>query len=300
MSGCCSPSAGDREGRTGGREPEPVVVRRPGGPSALLDLPGATALVGSDDPDHPEEWPVREVVLAPYRIAGCTVTNAEFAGFVSATGHRTEAEAFGWSFVFGGLLPDDFPPTRGVAAAPWWREVHGADWAHPEGPQSGVDDRGDHPVVHVSRRDAEAYAAWAGGRLPTEDEWEHAARGGLVGQPFPWGEELEPGGEHRMNVWQGTFPTHDTAEDGWRGTAPVRAYPPNALGLHATTGNVWEWCAGPWAPGDAGGVSRGGSYLCHASYCRRYRVSARQSHTPDSTAGNLGFRIAADRPDLPA
>ncbi|SEC71592.1 Formylglycine-generating enzyme, required for sulfatase activity, contains SUMF1/FGE domain [Nocardioides exalbidus] len=277
--------------------PDPVVVRRPGGlggPGGLVSLPGGSTLVGSDDPDHPEEWPVREVVLAAYRIASTTVTNAEFADFVAATGHRTEAETFGWSFVFGGLLPDDFPPTRGVAAAPWWREVHGADWAHPEGPRSSVDDRRDHPVVHVSRRDAEAYAAWAGGRLPTEAEWEHGARGGLVGQPFPWGDELEPGGEHRMNVWQGTFPTDDTAEDGWRGTAPVRAYPPNALGLHATTGNVWEWCAGQWSPTDAGGVSRGGSYLCHASYCRRYRVSARQSHSPDSTAGNLGFRIAAD------
>ena len=240
---------------------------------------------------------MREVVLAPYRIGSCTVTNAEFALFVAATGHRTEAESFGWSFVFGGLLPDDFPPTRGVAAAPWWREVHGADWAHPEGPQSGVDDRADHPVVHVSRRDAEAYAAWAGGRLPTEAEWEHGARGGLVGQPFPWGAELEPGGEHRMNVWQGTFPSQDTGEDGWRGTSPVRAHPPNGLGLHATTGNVWEWCAGRWsseAPGDLDGVSRGGSYLCHASYCRRYRVSARQAHTPDSTSGNLGFRLAAD------
>ena len=131
----------------------------------------------------------------------------EFAAFVDATGHRTDAEHFGWSFVFAGFLPDDFPPTRGVAAAPWWREVHGADWAHPEGPHSGVGDRPDHPVVHVSRRDAEAYAAWWGGRLPSEAEWEHAARGGLVGAPFPWGSDLEPGGEHRMNVWQGVFPT---------------------------------------------------------------------------------------------
>jgi formylglycine-generating enzyme required for sulfatase activity len=262
----------------------------------LIPLDGGPVLIGSDDPEHPEEWPVREVTVAPFAIAPCAVTNAEFAAFVEATGHRTDAEAYGWSFVFAGLLPDDFPPTRGVAAAPWWREVHGADWAHPEGPHSSVAARPDHPVVHVSRRDAEAYAAWSGGRLPTEAEWEYAARGGLVGQPFPWGSELEPGGEHRMNVWQGTFPEEDSGADGWRGTCPVDAFPANAHGLHNTTGNVWEWCAGPWSDADplhaADAVSRGGSYLCHASYCRRYRVSARQPHSADSTAGNLGFRVA--------
>jgi formylglycine-generating enzyme required for sulfatase activity len=261
------------------------------GPAGLVDLvalEGGTTLAGSEDPDHPEEWPVREVVLAPFRIARCTVTNAEFAEFVAATGHLTDAETYGWSFVFAGFLPDDFAPTRGVAQAPWWREVPGADWAHPEGPHSGVADRTDHPVVHVSRSDAEAYAAWRGARLPTEEEWEHAARGGLTGAPFPWGHELEPGGEHRMNVWQGSFPSENTADDGWRGTCPVAAFPANGYGLHNTTGNVWEWVAGPES------LSRGGSYLCHASSCRRYRVSARQLQSPDSSAGNLGFRLAAD------
>ena len=236
---------------------------------------------------------MREVELAPYGIAACAVTNAEFADFVAATGHVTDAERFGSSFVFGGLLPDDFPPTRGVAGAPWWREVLGATWAHPVGPQSDDSGLEDHPVVHVSRVDAEAYAAWRGVRLPTEAEWEHAARGGLVGQPFPWGSELEPGGEHRMNVWQGTFPSDDTGADGWRGTCPVDAFPANGYGLHNTTGNVWEWCSGTWDLDDGDGVSRGGSYLCHASYCRRYRVSARQRHAADSSAGNLGFRVAA-------
>ncbi len=259
----------------------------------MVDLPRGLVRIGSDDLDHPEEWPVREVAVAPYAIGRCAVTNAEFGAFVRATEHRTDPEVRGSSFVFGGLLPDDFPPTRGVAAAPWWREVLGADWAHPEGPQSDVAERPDHPVVHVSRRDAEAYAAWRGGRLPTEVEWEHAARGGLTGQPFPWGSELEPDGEHRMNVWQGTFPSEDTGADGWRGTCPVDSFPANGHGLHNTTGNVWEWCDGPWSPGGPDGVSRGGSYLCHASYCRRYRVSARQPHSPDSTAGNLGFRIAS-------
>jgi formylglycine-generating enzyme required for sulfatase activity len=260
----------------------------------MVALAGGRTVIGSDDPDHPEEWPVRDVAVAPFAIGRCAVSNAEFGEFVAATGHRTEAERYGWSFVFGGLLPDDFPPTRGVAAAPWWRQVDGADWAHPEGPHSGLEDRGDHPVVHVSRGDAAAYATWWGARLPSEWEWEHAARGGLVGAPFPWGEELEPSGEHRMNVWQGTFPAEDTGADGWRGTGPVDAFPPNGYGLHNLTGNVWEWCAGPWSAQDPAGVSRGGSYLCHASYCRRYRVSGRQSHAPDSTAGNLGFRLAAD------
>jgi formylglycine-generating enzyme len=300
VTGCCSPSRDDGDRVRGAAAPPPA--RSGAGEEALLALDGGPTLLGSDDPDHPEEWPVRTVLVAPFRIARCAVSNAEFAEFVDATGHGTDAERYGWSFVFAGLLPDDFPPTRGVAAAPWWREVPGAAWSHPEGPHSSVAARPDHPVVHVSRRDAEAYAAWRAARLPTEAEWEYAARGGLVGQPFPWGSELEPGGEHRMNVWQGTFPVEDTGADGWRGTCPVDAYPANGHGLHNVTGNVWEWCAGAWSDvptGDASGaalvgVSRGGSYLCHASYCRRYRVSARQGHAIDSTTGNLGFRLAAD------
>jgi formylglycine-generating enzyme required for sulfatase activity len=297
VTGCCAPS------REPPRPEAPVVEEvalRPSrdlaseGWDDLVLLDGGRTLVGSEEPGFPEEWPVREVVVASYRIARCAVTNAEFAEFVAATGHRTDAEDCGWSFVLGSFLPDDFPPTRGVAAAPWWRQVHGADWAHPEGPHSDVAARPDHPAVHVSRVDAEAYAAWRGVRLPTEAEWEHAARGGLAGQPFPWGSELEPGGEHRMNVWQGRFPDHDTGADGWRGTCPVDAFPGNAHGLHNMTGNVWEWCAGAWSAADPSAVSRGGSYLCHASYCRRYRVSARQSQSPDSSTGNVGFRIAAN------
>ena len=303
MSGCCIPSGhGTGDNVTSGIVPRAVgqSAGARGGDSrdGMVVVGGGRTLLGSSEPDHPEEWPVREVDVAPFAIGRCAVSNAEFAAFVAATGHRTDAELHGWSFVFAGLLPDDFPPTRGVAAAPWWRQVHAADWAHPQGPQSDVESRGDHPVVHVSRRDAEAYAAWWGARLPSESEWEHAARGGLQGAPFPWGHDREPSGQHVMNVWQGTFPTEDTGADGWRGTCPVDAFPANGHGLHNTTGNVWEWCAGPWSVDDPAddevGVSRGGSYLCHASYCRRYRVSGRQPHSTDSTAGNLGFRLAAD------
>jgi formylglycine-generating enzyme required for sulfatase activity len=249
------------------------------------------------------------VTLSPFWIDTVAVSTTRFAAFVDATGYRTEAETYGWSFVFAGLLPPDFPPTRAVAQAPWWRQVEGADWRHPEGPQSDLADRPDHPAVHVSWTDAVAYTRWAGVRLPTEAEWEYAARGGLVGSHYPWGDEREPGGTHRMNVWQGEFPTVNTAADGYVGTAPVTAFEPNGYGLLNTTGNVWEWCSDafardayersaavdPTGPDETGlRVLRGGSYLCHESYCFRYRVDSRSSNTPDSSAGNVGFRCASD------
>jgi formylglycine-generating enzyme len=261
---------------------------------SIIELPGGSFAMGSDDGlAYPGdgEGPVRTVEVAAFGIDSVCVTNQRFAEFIRATGYVTDAERFGNSFVFGGLLPEDFPPTRAVVAAPWWREILGADWAHPEGPQSEVRDRADHPVVHVSWTDANAYCDWVGLRLPTEAEWEYAARGGLVGQPFPWGDEREPGGEHRMNVWQGTFPNVNTLDDGYLGTAEVTAFPPNDFGLYNTTGNVWEWTADAWATPDRKAL-RGGSYLCHESYCRRYRVSARMGNTIDSTSGNTGFRVA--------
>jgi len=292
--GCCAPS------RTAGAVPAAGASVAPGPRgrhTGLVALPGGTFLMGTDDPDGfpaDREGPVRPVEVAPFRIDPHAVSVEHFATFVDTTGFVTEAERYGWSFVFAGLLPDDFPATRALAGAEWWRQVHGADWRHPEGPGSGVDGRMDHPVVHVAWTDALAYCSWAGVRLPTEAEWEYAARGGLEQRRFPWGDELVPGGRHRCNVWQGTFPTTDTGEDGWVGTAPVAAFEPNGFGLFNTSGNVWEWCADDWDGSGAARVIRGGSYLCHESYCNRYRVAARSSSTPDSSTGNCGFRVAAD------
>jgi formylglycine-generating enzyme len=295
-------------------EARPVVVPVGGGspPSTLVDIPAATFRMGDSSvwayPGDGEE-PVHEVELDAFRIDRFAVTNAEFAGFVDATGWRTDAERYGWSFVFGGLLAEDFPETSGVVGAEWWRQVLGADWRHPEGPESEVTTRPGHPAVHVSWNDADAFCRWTGTRLPTEAEWECAARGGLADCAFPWGNDLEPGGEHRMNVFQGHFPDQNTAADGYLATAPVDAYEPNGYGLYNVTGNVWEWCNDwldleyysrspkhdPRGPESANArVQRGGSYLCHLSYCRRYRVSARFGTEPDSSTGNSGFRVAAD------
>ena len=256
------------------------------------------------------EGPIHEVELSNFLIDAYAMTNDRFAEFVDASGYVTEAERYGWSFVFGGFLPDDFEMTRAAEAAPWWRQVHGSDWRRPDGPQSDLGGRGDHPVIHVSWNDAQAYCAWSGTRLPTEAEWEFAARGGRADAIFPWGDELEPGGVHMMNVFQGSFPNNNTVADGFAGTAPVDAFPPNDFGLFNMTGNVWEWCADWFDPGyysrsqrenptgAASGthrVMRGGSYLCHESYCNRYRVAARSASTPDSSTGNLGFRVVRDR-----
>ncbi len=242
---CCAPSRGD-----GDEAPGPTVAPGRGAHAAsLVTVPGGRYRVGDESAwSYPGdgEAPVHDAELASFRIDARAVTNRQFAAFVDATGWETDAERFGWSFVFGGLLPDEFPPTRGVEGAPWWRQVMGADWRHPEGPQSdlaGGAGRADHPVVHVSWHDATAYCAWSGTRLPTEAEWEVAARGGLAGQPFPWGDQLEPDGAHRMNVFQGEFPGGNTGADGYLGTAPVDAFEPNGYGLYNMTGNVWEWCA---------------------------------------------------------
>ncbi|MGW0242738.1 formylglycine-generating enzyme family protein [Micromonospora chalcea] len=299
---CCAPKRppAAAAGSTAG----PSAVRAgPTGTDGLIALPGGTFLMGTDDPESfPEdlEGPVRPVTVAPFEIAATPVTNRQFARFVEATGYRTDAERHGWSFVFHLLLAPSARPwvlDATVPGAPWWLAVEGARWAAPDGPGSGLSGRERHPVVHVSHRDAEAYCEWSGTRLAAEAEWEYAARGGLSQARYAWGDELTPGGRHLCNIWQGAFPAVNTADDGFVGTSPVTAFPPNGYGLYDVAGNVWELTAEPWrdrrghvSPGES--VIRGGSYLCHDSYCNRYRVAARSRTTVDSSSGNTGFRVA--------
>lgn len=282
--------------------------------AGMVLVPGGEFLMGTDDREGfpaDGEGPVRRVRVDPFFIDSCAVTNDQFAAFVLATGYKTEAERYGWSFVFAAFVPRQ-ARARVIgpsSEAPWWVGVKGAYWPKPEGPGSSIKHRRAHPVVHVSWNDARAYCAWAGKRLPTEAEWEYAARGGLEQKRYPWGDELTPEEAHRCNIWQGRFPHHNTGEDGYVGTAPVDAFPLNGLRLHNVSGNVWEWCADWFSPtfhrdgphenpqgppvGEAK-VIRGGSYLCHASYCNRYRVAARSKNAPDASTGHMGFRCAAD------
>ncbi len=284
----------------------------------MVQLPGGTFEMGTDDDvgfPADGEGPARSVTVSSFYIDRYAVTNAQFLAFVQDSGYETDAERFGWSFVFEDFLPEAARPhvMDRVPDAPWWVAVEGASWLRPEGPGSNVfeDDRTLHPVTQVSWQDAMAYADWAGVRLPTEAEWEYAARGGLTGKRYPWGDELEPDGSHRCNIWQGEFPQHNTGDDGYLGTAPVNAFEPNGHDLYNVSGNVWEWCADwfsadyhttprydytdPSGPeeGDER-VMRGGSFLCHQSWCNRYRVAARSKNTPDSGTGNIGFRCVVD------
>ncbi|MBB6675181.1 formylglycine-generating enzyme family protein [Cohnella nanjingensis] len=278
----------------------------------MVYLPGGTFTMGSNSAEgYPAdgEGPARTVRVDPFRISAYAVTNAQFKAFADETGYVTEAERFGWSFVFHLFVPESAKLLADPApsATPWWFAVNGACWFRPEGPGTGIADRMDHPVVHVSWHDAAAYCRWTGQRLPTEAEWEYAARGGLEGRTYPWGDLLKPEGAHRCNIWQGKFPVKNNAADGYAGTAPVDAYAPNGYSLYNMVGNVWEWCADWFSPAYHASTGRanprfarptgvrsmrGGSYLCHRSYCNRYRVAARSSNTPDSSTGNCGFRVA--------
>lgn len=274
-----------------------------------IRVPSQTFLMGDIQGDGKladGEGPVHQISVGAFEIDATTVTNRDFARFVEQTGHITEAQRFGYSAVFHLAVDAVNADVIGPAAgSPWWIGVRGADWSHPGGRLSSLDELEDHPVVHVSWSDAQAYCAWAERSLPTEAQWECASRGGIAEARFPWGNDV--GDEWNCNIWQGTFPTVNTQDDGWLTTAPVRSFCPNRYGLWQTVGNVWEWCSDWWDAGyylrsdaiDPHGPAtgqlkalRGGSYLCHDSYCNRYRNSARSSNTPDSSMGNAGFRTA--------
>ncbi|WP_268249125.1 formylglycine-generating enzyme family protein [Salinibacterium amurskyense] len=291
----------------------------PGSGEHLIEqahLAAGTFVMGDSSGDRNAadgEVPQHPVSLAAFSIDVTSVTNDDFARFVDATGYLTEAETFGNSAVFHLAVAAPEEDIMGRAAgAPWWLGVNGADWKYPGGRDSSIDGLGDHPVVHISFNDAQAYCAWAGRRLPTEAEWEYASRGGLDQAKYPWGNEEMDAGGWRTNIFQGEFPRTNTLDDGYLTTAPVRSFEPNDYGLFQTVGNVWEWCsdwydanyyatlsadsptANPGGPLDGTvRVLRGGSYLCHISYCNRYRNSARSQNTPDSSMGNAGFRTVS-------
>jgi formylglycine-generating enzyme required for sulfatase activity len=312
MNPCCIPS---RERAAIIEIAKRASAERPriysGSTEDMVRLDGGKFLMGTDSQEgfpSDGEGPVRKVTVDPFYMDRYPVTNRQFSEFVRATGYFTEAQRFGWSFVFHRHIARELVVDT-VRAVEWWCKVNEAYWRRPEGIHSNIDDRADHPVLHVSWNDANAYCQWAGKRLPTEAEWEYASRGGLDQKRFPWGDELTPGGIHLCNIWQGEFPNVDTAEDGYSSVAPVDAFPPNAYGLYTITGNAWEWCAdwfdpvyhlattrknpvGP--PSGTSKVMKGGSFLCHESYCNRYRVAARTSNTPDSSSENISFRCVRD------
>ena len=309
---CCVPARradGDEQPAAAGT---PQVAMRGATPAGLIALEGGTFHMGTDSIEgfaDDGEGPARDVVLDPFSIAPATVTNREFNEFVRATQYLTDADRSGFSFVFYLQAPEAARKEvrRLPAGLPWWLPVRYASWQRPEGPGSHIHDRLDHPVVHVSWNDAHAYCRWAGVRLPSEAEWECGARGGLHGRRYPWGDELERNGQPRCNIWRGSFP-HEVAPGWTPGTVPAAAGEANGFGLRNVAGNVWEWCAdwfdsayhrstgarNPLVSTATGRRSmRGGSFLCHDSYCNRYRVAARGSNTPDSSSSNCGFRVAA-------
>jgi len=307
----------------------------------MRHLDGGVFTMGSQR-FYPEEAPVRPVRVDPFWIDEAPVTNREFAQFIAATGHRTLAEIAPDPADYPGMpiemaQPGSlvFEPTAGPVDLQdfslWWRFSFGADWRHPLGPDSAIDDLADHPVVHIAYSDAEAYAAWAGKSLPSEAEWEYAARGGLEGAEFAWGDELAPEGRMLANYWQGAFPFANQLLDGWERTSPVGTYPPNGHGLSDMIGNVWEWTADWWSlpavekkksrhaccvPANPRGgrerdsrdpctphvpigrkVLKGGSHLCAPNYCQRYRPAARHAQPIDSSTSHIGFRCVLRQKD---
>ncbi len=303
MPSCCCPPSAERGALPAG----PRLTGHGTRPDRLVRLPGGRFRTGTDASPLPRdgEGPSRAVEVRPFAIDPLAVTNAWFADFVAATGYRTEAERFGWSLVF---RPEGSVASQG--APPWWSRIDGACWRAPEGPGSGIDTRAAHPVVHVSWNDAMAFAAWVGGRLPSEAEWEYAAAAGLSGARFPWGDrEPDEAAFLPCNIWQGRFPDLNTQADGYAGTAPADAFAPNGFGLHNMVGNTWEWCADRFRIRSLASTARarnaaalagndrllkGGSFLCHRSYCYRYRIAARTGAGADSSTGHVGFRLVFD------
>jgi formylglycine-generating enzyme required for sulfatase activity len=283
-------------------------------------VPGQTFVMGSNH-HYPEERPAREVVVEPFWIDRAPVTNDAFGDFVEATGYKTVAERIPDPSEYPHAAPELLVAGSAVFISPqvpvpldhesrWWHYVAGANWRQPEGPGSSLAGRAQHPVVHVAFEDAVAYAAWARKAIPTEEEWELAARGGSIGTSFAWGDELTPNGRFMANTWHGRFPWENTGADGFEGTSPVGSFPPNGFDLVDMIGNVWEWtasgappvasrtsppCCAP-APASAGRAQRvikGGSFLCSPDYCARYRPSARQLLDADSTTSHVGFRCVS-------
>jgi sulfatase modifying factor 1 len=300
-----------------------ATIEHTPGTAAMLRIPCGTFAMGAAD-FYPEERPVHRVAVDGFLIDRTPVTVAEFRRFVKATGYVTVAErpldpaeypdADPALLVPGSLV---FRPTGGPVdlrdVSNWWHYVPGARWDRPEGPGSDTYTRAHHPVVHVTHEDAEAYARWAGKALPTEAEWEYAARGGLDGAAYAWGDDPAPGGRMMANFWQGEFPWRNDLLDGFAGTSPVGSFPANGYGLHEMTGNTWEWTSTTWNPshqvdghcapgadhhpapeGHPTMVTKGGSHLCAPEYCLRYRPAARSPQTVDSSTTHLGFRLARD------
>ncbi|MEI6231658.1 MAG: formylglycine-generating enzyme family protein [Planctomycetota bacterium] len=292
-------------------------------PEGMVWIAGGTFAMGSKD-GKPDEQPIHEVAVDGFWMDKNVVTNEQFEAFVKATGYVTVAEkkpdakdfpdAPPEALVAGSVCfrppPGDVPLDNHMV---WWAYVAGANWRHPDGPNSDLKGLEKYPAVHICYFDAEAYAKWAGKRLPTEAEWEYAARAGLKSQTYPWGSELNPGGRWMTNIWQGRFPNENTSTDGYKGAAPVGTFPPNAFGLYDMSGNVWQWVAdwyrpdyynysaskNPTGPADSADpeepgiqkrVTRGGSYLCSDSYCVGYRCSARMKSSPDTGLCHTGFR----------
>ncbi len=283
-------------------------------PSEMIntsEIPGGRPIFGTkmpkiaDDGEELRKWSS----LKPFRLGISTVTNAEFSSFIEATGYETCAERSGWSFVFWSDVTKTISHTKAVLGLEWWRRVEGANWRDINGPGSEKDSfHLSHPVVHVSWHDATAFANWVGGRLPMEVEWEHAARGGLGDVPYPWGErEPNESSFWPCNIWQGQFPEKNEGADGFLNTAPAVSFEPNGYGLYNLVGNVWEWTADNFRiaslkkkvrkrleSSHGYRVTKGGSFLCHTSYCWRYRIPARTANSPDSTTSHVGFRVAFD------